>query len=310
MRGALTIIFIIGFVALAQVTPRAIRFEVASIRPESSSWPFDMDNRSFAAYRAGKASGFCEECVSGTHYDYYGAWVKGLIGEAFRIDSRLVVAPDWLNKTDGALFVIHAIMPEGATRDQIPEMLTALLEERFHLVAHLAPAEQTAYSLVAAKNGPKLKPPREMDRSACEPWVASIPPNMVCRTTRERGDRNVTLTMNSNTAFGPMLSEISRGEALEVHIEYFGITMSQLAGNLARDLSTPEGMPQGGSVVRVVDKTGVDGAWYVVVDKSSSDLALSTVSASLEKQGLRLERTTVPAEKLIVDRLDKVPTDN
>jgi uncharacterized protein (TIGR03435 family) len=48
----------------------------------------------------------------------------------------------------------------------------------------------------------------------------------------------------------------------------------------------------------------------VVLDETSGDLALATISASLERLGLRLERTTVPVEKLIVDKVDKVPTEN
>jgi uncharacterized protein (TIGR03435 family) len=177
------------------------------------------------------------------------------------------------------------------------------------LVAHLAPAEQTGYTLVVAKNGPKLKPARELDRSVCDPWVPSIPlpdgsPHLICQSTREEGDRTVRVAMNSNTQFGPMVSAMSRGESLDVHTEYFKITLPQLAERLSIDLSTA------GTVVKVVDKTGIDGAWYVVVDKSAGDLALSTVSASLEKQGLRLERTTVQTEKLIVDKIDKIPTDN
>jgi uncharacterized protein (TIGR03435 family) len=311
MRGALTIVFGIGFAALAQAPP-AIRFEVASIRPAEPGF-LELDNPSFVAYRAGKATSFCEICISGTHYDYYRAPLKELIGEAFRIDSRLVVAPDWLNQPSVTMFAIHALMPEGATKKQIPEMLKALLEERFHLVAHFATAEQTGYSLVVAKNGPKLKPPREMDRSVCGSWVEGIPlsdgsPHLICQSTREEGDRTVRTVMNLNGEFGPMLSEMSRGETFDTHTEYFRITMPQLAENLARDLSTVT--PHGGTVVQVVDKTGIGGPWNVVIDKSLGDLALPTVSASLEKQGLRLEKTSVPTQKLIVDKVDRVPTEN
>lgn len=316
MRRTLTIVFAIGFAALAQVPP-AIRFEVASIRPAPPGFE-ELDNPSFVAYRAGKATRFCEVCISGNHYDYYRMPLILGIGEAFRIDPRLVVAPEWLNQPDATQFVIHAIMPEGATREQIPDMMRALLEERFHLVAHRAPAEQTGYALVVAKNGPKLKPPSEleMDRSNCEPWVPSIPlpdgsPHLICQTTREEGDRTVRVAMNANTDVGPMVSAMSRGESLDVHTEYLRITMSQLAARLTDDLSTGSPMnPRAGAVVQVLDRTGIEGAWYVAIDKTWGDLALSTVSASLEKQGLRLERTTVPTEKLIVDKIDKVPTEN
>ena len=48
-------------------------------------------------------------------------------------------------------------MPEGATKEQVPQMLQALLAERFKLIAHreIKP-NQNVYELVVAKNGPKL----------------------------------------------------------------------------------------------------------------------------------------------------------
>jgi uncharacterized protein (TIGR03435 family) len=41
---------------------------------------------------------------------------------------RLIAGPDWIAQTK---VVIQARMPQGATRDQLPEMLKALLTERF-----------------------------------------------------------------------------------------------------------------------------------------------------------------------------------
>jgi uncharacterized protein (TIGR03435 family) len=118
----LATIFLTG-TALAQDALPAPRFEVASIRPVSALGGADMnDNPNFAAYRAGKASSFCVECISGQHYDYYAAYLKVMIAQAFRIDPRLVVGPDWLSQEEGSKFVIHAMMPKGATKVQIPDM--------------------------------------------------------------------------------------------------------------------------------------------------------------------------------------------
>ena len=316
-------LFLVGIcltgAALAQDAPPALRFEVASIRPVNVGPGADQnDNPSFIGYRAGKASSFCMVCISGQHYDMYANFLKEIIARAFRIDSRLVVAPDWLSQTDGTRFDIHALMPKGATTEQISDMLRALLEERFHLAARLVPAEQTGYALVVAKNGPKLRPPRVMDRSACENWVAALgadledKENRTCRTTRDDGDRTVNIAMVASTRFSPMVTESWRDDGLfQSHREYFRVTMAQLAASLAQLLSTTSGRTVGaGTVAQVIDRTGIDGAWDVVMDYTFGDLALSTISPSLEKQGLRLERTTVPVEKLIVDKLDKTPTEN
>src|SRR5437899_8374256 len=48
-------------------------------------------------------------------------------------------------------------MPEGATSDQIPAMLHALLVERFQLAAHTESRPRAVYALVVDKGGPKFK---------------------------------------------------------------------------------------------------------------------------------------------------------
>lgn len=305
---------IIPFAASAQAPPPVLRFEVASVKPLPPGPP-NADNPSFAAYRAGQAKSFCMVCISGVHYDYYGAPLISLISEAYRMDARLVVAPGWVNQAD-VNFAIHALMPEGATREQIPDMLKTLLEERFHLVVHRATVEQTGYALVTAKNGPRLREPGDLDRSACDDWaepnMVNQEGNQICRTSKEVGDRTVRITMSTHSAWGPLLTELSRGESLEGHSEYYRIAMPKLAEVLTSTLSTPAGIaPGGGSLIQVVDKTGIAGEWHVIVDRIyGADTSLPSVSASLEKQGLRLERTTAPVEKLFVDKVDKMPTEN
>jgi uncharacterized protein (TIGR03435 family) len=117
--------------------------------------------------------------------------------------------------------------------------------------------------------------------------------------------------MVASNRSSPMLTESWRDGAFESHREYFRITMAQLATNLGQLLSTGSPLTIGsGSVAQVADRTGIEGAWDVVLDETFGDLALPTISASLERQGLRLERTTVPVEKLIVDKVDKGPTEN
>ena len=143
--------------------------------------------------------------------------IPRLAPQAYRIDPRLVDGPAWLNERDSQ-FVIHATMPEGAARAQVPEMMKAL-EERFHLVV--------------AKNAPKLKPAREMDRSECPEWTESIPTdgkkNFMCRTPEADGGFPGTVLM-TNSYFGPTRNTGRRTEnGVETRWEYFRITMPLLA---------------------------------------------------------------------------------
>ena len=88
--------------------------------------------------------------------------------------------------------------------------------------------------------------------------------------------------------------------------------MPKLAEMLTGTLSTGAGIGgSGGSLVQIVDRTGLEGEWHVSLDYSfDPEMKLPTVSASLGQQGLRLERTSAPVEKLFVDKMDKMPTEN
>src|SRR6186713_1706950 len=56
-----------------------------------------------------------------------------------------LVAPDW---TNGWLVEIRGTLPPDATMEQVPEMLHALLIERFGLVTHAEARTMDAYQLV------------------------------------------------------------------------------------------------------------------------------------------------------------------
>jgi len=89
--------------------------------------------------------------------------------------------------------------------------------------------------------------------------------------------------------------------------------MPQLVKTLTEELSTGGPNISGaGSLVPVVDQTGLEGQWRVAWDSYPGNpaLTLSSLSNALEKQGLHLEKTTAPAEKLFVDKMDKAPTEN
>src|SRR6266545_1266884 len=59
--------------------------------------------------------------------------LKIVLAEAFKVKPYQIVGPAWL---DEDCFDIVAKMPAGATMDQIPAMLQALLAEGFKFVAH------------------------------------------------------------------------------------------------------------------------------------------------------------------------------
>jgi uncharacterized protein (TIGR03435 family) len=67
------------------------------------------------------------------------------------LDRDRVVGPEWI---DTARFDISARMPVDTPVAQIPDMVRALLVDRFKLVAHSESREGAVYALVAAEPTP------------------------------------------------------------------------------------------------------------------------------------------------------------
>ena len=86
---------------------------------------------------------------------------------AYSVKDYQVTCPAWM---DEQRFDISAKLPDGATKDQAPEMLQNLLKERFKVTLHREKKDHPIYALVAGKNGPKLKP---AEVSAIEPGAPS-----------------------------------------------------------------------------------------------------------------------------------------
>lgn len=240
-----------------------------------------------------------------------------LISTAFRLNPRLIVGVPLVS---GDQFLIEALMPDGATWDQLPEMLRALLEDRFHLTTHLQGLDQSGYALVLGKGTLQLNKPREIDLATCSPWTdnPAIPGAKLCHM--RSSDKVVSAYTDSE--WGPTENASSNGTVRE---EYFRIPMATLASVLATHLSNQISTQSGGSdYIPVVDRTGLSGEWDVVLERADpiamrqlsirealqSYDPFEAYSSALAKVGLRLQKTSVRVEKLVVDHVDKLPTDN
>ena len=72
-------------------------------------------------------------------------------------DSQIANKPDWLETN---LYDIVAKPEDGIslTRDELKPRLQDLLQQRFHLVAHIETRSSRGYALIIAKGGPHLTP--------------------------------------------------------------------------------------------------------------------------------------------------------
>jgi uncharacterized protein (TIGR03435 family) len=129
------------WIAFAQAAPH-LAFEVASVKP---SGPNDQ---------------FLYRLQPGGHYIATALTLKILVANAYSVPLyRVADVPGW---GDSDKFNIEAkvgipLKPWPDSNEQLNEMLRSLLEERFRLAVHWETRQETIYSLVAAKGGPKLK---------------------------------------------------------------------------------------------------------------------------------------------------------
>src|SRR5688500_13591562 len=117
---------------------QARTFEVASVR--------------LASYEAGTS------VVTDSRVDFRGFRLLNLLWMAFRIEplccADRLIAPNWLRDVT---VDIQATIPAGGTRQQVPEMLQALLIQRFGLRTHVEARPTHGYELVVGKEGIRMK---------------------------------------------------------------------------------------------------------------------------------------------------------
>ncbi len=305
---------IVFLAVLLMAQAPAPKFEVASVKATQS--PMEM-------MRAGRGGAMGGLTFSGTRVEIGSMALKNLVAAAYRTDIQHVTGPAW---TLQSFFTIQAVMPDGATKEQYPEMMQALLAERFHLAAHKETSDQPAYALTVAKNGPKMKPAGEVDRSDCDTWrdMPAFPGAKTCNIVLQPDGDRTTVNINTDSKFGPQRTELSKRAS---EVEFYGITMPQLADYLAGTLKAGPGLAQA-PLVPILDRTELQGKWRLTVERAFTDVAMSPpdgpvqhmpitssliadeLAAGISKFGLKLEKITAPVEMIVVDHLDQAPTEN
>jgi uncharacterized protein (TIGR03435 family) len=202
---------------------------------------------------------------------------------AFKVGSDQIVGPSWL---ESDCFEVFAKLPQGSTSDQIPTMLQTLLAERFKLSAHKENRPSTGYTLVIDKNGPKLKESKEGST-----FMAGIPRG--ARVIRRGGGGiKAILTMEELAKF---LSRQVGGPVVDA---------TGLKGEYEIDLSW-----SAGPALEQRETTGAAAESRMQGDGPATPMG-DLFSAVRESLGLKLEARKTPVEFLVIDHIERVPTEN
>jgi uncharacterized protein (TIGR03435 family) len=287
MYRNLTVLLFIATLAFGQTYKE---FEVASIKPAGDQ-------------PAGQAGAGLT--IDGSQVRIANLSLKDYVGIAFRMRVNQVVAPDWLGT---ARFDVAAKLPEDSKAADVNEMLETLLTDRFRMKAHREMRELPVYALEVLKTGLK---------------VTETTPDGDSMT---RGTGSVNLAAGGSNA-GVMIN-LGEGSYFILGsdaVETKKLTMSTMADMLTRFLDRP-----------VVDLTNLKGGYDLKLSVSPEDrttmLIRSAIGAgvvlppqalalldggsiaslvdSLRKIGLSLEARRAPLQVVVVDEIQKTPTEN
>lgn len=328
MRRYSVCALIVGGIALAQ-TEKKLEFEVASVRP---SGPLDASATETMRMTGGPGTDDPERIT------YSRVPMRYLISTAYGVGLDQISGPEWVvtgqspygrygDPRGAAPYDISAKVPPGTTKEQLAEMLQNLLAERFQLTFHHLTKEFSGYALVIAKEGSRLKasagPISDAEKALQSP--ARTTPGGNTEVSRE-------LQRDGFPQLFPGGNMGGRYEEDEVRIRFRDYPLFDLAQQLSFALGA-----------RVADKTGMSSKYdftlkfelpqaafmvgFGVISplKTSGQAwrgttsppapaqvdAVPIISAAMEKQlGLRLEATKIPRDTLVIDHIERVPTEN
>lgn len=295
MRLTLSLLFAFALVcgvAYSQPSDPTLTFEVASVKASPPRPPN-------GAIRVG--------CTGGPGSKDPGRWtcrnmtVSNLISNAYNLKRYQMTADNF----EADRYEITATMGAGTTREQFREMLKNLLKERFKLAVHFEKKEVPGYELVVAKGGVKMK---DAQAPKDNPDDRKAP--------RQDGPLQRDKEGFPILAPGEDAMAIMGGKARWVSPQ---CTMDRIANMMVNQLNAP-----------VADATGLTGKYEVNMfweaagfsdglmraapggaEPAASELAGPTIFTALQDQlGLKLQSKKASIEALVIDHLEKVPTEN
>jgi len=254
------------------------------------------------------------QVAAGLHFD--GAQVRGVglslrdyLATAYRFKATLISGPDW---TATERYDIQATLPEGSTRAQVPEMLQALLADRFQVKLHKEQKEFAIFALVLAKGPPKLKelpPDPNEDKTNDEPIgmanVATIA--AIGNGVSVRYARGASFSIGDNRIEVAKLPLWVFARNLERYSDRQIVDMTGLTGayTFALDV-TPEVYQAMLLRSAVIRGAKLPPEAQAILDASSP----SAIGDALGQVGLKLEQRKAPLDTIVIDSALKTPTAN
>jgi uncharacterized protein (TIGR03435 family) len=291
-----------------------LEFEVASIKPSA------LSGRGVIRFdpKGGPGSG------DPGRVTYTFTTILNLMADAYGVKRYQVSGgPKWL---DSEQFDIVAKVPKGATKEQVKVMLQNLLAERFKLTLHRETKELPVYALEVGSKGPKLKDSTATGTPpAAPPPLSPVPGKGGIRIAPDGCPEMPAMAAGRA---GNFMMMTPHGECLISN----GQTMDSLATHLSNRFDRPvidqtglhgkydlrlrfdpASMPGGrGGSVMTKDGPGLGPDGGDPANRTAPDgIPPPSIFLALQEQlGLKLEARKGPVDLLVIDHVEKTPTEN
>jgi uncharacterized protein (TIGR03435 family) len=277
----------------AQTPPPRVEFEVASIRPSDPI---------LSAADASKIGVH----IDGARVNLTKLSLNDFIAAAFKVKLHQIQGPEWLASER---FDINAKLPAGANSDQIQEMIQVLLADRFGMKFHREMRDFPVYALEVSKTGLKMKespPDPAPDPADARKSFDMTTSSSQTGTTIDYGN-GMYMTFGNNMFEGRKLPASAMADALARFVDRPVVDMTDLKANYDFTLKfAPEDFVA--MMMRAAMAAGITlpPEAMKLIDASNGD----SLPNAVETLGLKLEKRKAPIEVLVIDHMEKSPSDN
>jgi uncharacterized protein (TIGR03435 family) len=270
----------------AQATEAPLSFEVAAVKQSSGFSTTGMDSR------GGPGTADPGQFTSR-------ASLRTFLLKAFGVRNYPLSGPDWL---DSEGFEIVAKVPKGTTKEQLDKMLQSLMVDRFRLTYHHEAREMSVYELLVKESDLSVqRPPRDPGSPIRPPGtdakgfllVGPGPSQFIGRTTNgiirwTGGQQPISglATLLENELERPVVDKTGLTGRYDIQLMYSRDGLKPLRKNPAAPVDTgpaDDDIPSGGP---------------------------SLMKAVEQQLGLRLQSAKDPIDVLVLDHIDRMPTEN
>jgi uncharacterized protein (TIGR03435 family) len=298
---------VILFASLLPVGALAVEpaktFEVASIKPSASAGGEIHNFHSTTGARFGPGTSdstrwACDNCP-----------LSLLLTEAYNLKRFQITGPKWL---DSERFDIVARVPEGSTKDDLRLMQQNLLAERFGLKVHFEKKDMQVYDLVVGKNPPKLKEAAPAKPGADSPAKHEFGRGGPGGFHDGPSGQTVTINIHGNTRHQAVSEDMQQlADVLAAQLDRPVTDSTGLAGKYDFLLTFSGGKGSDAAGPRDATTHGGAGGPAGAGHTDGPDNEAPPLQKAIQDQlGLRLEAKKGMADILIIDHVERVPSEN